>query len=433
MFSARQRIGKYRIERRLADGVFADVYQAFDTIEGVRVALKIPHAHLMTKEVLEDFRNEVRLMARLDHVNILPLKDASFVEEYFVVAFPLGERTLADRLQSRLSLRTLLDYTDQMLEAVAHAHANRIVHCDVKPENFILFSGNRLRLTDFGISKIAHRTVQASGSGTVGYVAPEQAMGKPSSRSDVFSLGLVLYRMFSGRLPEWPYEWPPPGYARVRARIHPDLIGIIRKAMEVRPRRRFENAVRMLAAFKRVKPRALKLAAKHPKRTSVGTGTNDWKTVRRKQFQKECGTVLKTHFSCHRCGGPVSEPMQSCPWCGVTRSAHRDETRFPAQCPRCKRGIKLDWSYCPWCFGFGFEVSTAREYSDTRYAASCSNPGCSRKVLMPFMRYCPWCHRKVRRKWKLPGSNAKCTSCGWGVAKSFWDFCPWCGKKMHGR
>ena len=145
-FRARQRLGKYRIERRLANGLFADVYQAIDTIEGVRVALKIPHSHLMTKEFLDDFRKEVRLMAQLDHINILPLKNADFLRTLFVMAFPLGEQTLADRLQKRLSLRTLLDYVDQMLEAVAHAHANRIVHCDIKPENFILFSGNRLRL-----------------------------------------------------------------------------------------------------------------------------------------------------------------------------------------------------------------------------------------------------------------------------------------------
>lgn len=202
VFKARQSLGKYRIERRLAEGGFAVVYQALDQVEGIRVALKIPRQNMLTKGVLEDFRQEVRLAAKLDHPNILPLKNAEFIGEHFVVVFALGERTLADRLVSRLGLRSALDYSEQMLEAVAHAHRHRIIHCDVKPENLILFANNRLRLTDFGIAKLALRTVRASGSGTMGYMAPEQAMGKPSFRSDVFATGLIIYRMLSGHLPE---------------------------------------------------------------------------------------------------------------------------------------------------------------------------------------------------------------------------------------
>jgi serine/threonine-protein kinase len=426
----RQKLGKYRIERRLSDGAFADVYRALDTIEGIRVALKVPHAHLLTKEVLDDFRSEVRLMAQLDHANILPLKDASFVDSHFVIAFPLGERTLADRMQSRVSLRTALDYADQMLSAVAYAHARRVMHCDIKPENFILFPGNRLRLTDFGIARVARRTVQASGSGTVGYIAPEQAMGKPSFRSDVFSLGLVLYRMLSGHLPEWPYQWPPPGFEALKRRATPDLIHLVRRAIEFNPRKRFRDAAQMQGAFQRAKPRVLKYQALRKRRKTGGTAKPDWQMIRRRQFQREHGTALETRFSCPRCGGPVAESMRACPWCGASRSVHPDETRFPAQCPRCGRGLKLDWTYCPWCYGPGFEVTTQREYSDVRYRARCTNPDCPRKLLMPFMRYCPWCHRKVRRKWKVPGSSEACPSCGWGVYKSFWHFCPWCGKAL---
>jgi len=431
MFRAKQQLGKYRIQRRVCGGPFADVYAAVDTIEGVQVALKIPHARLMTKEFLEDFRKEVRLMARLDHANILPLKDASFIGSHFVIAFPLGQQTLADRMRYRLSLRTILDYADQMLQAVAHAHANRIIHCDIKPENLILFAGGQLRLTDFGIAKVAHRTVQASGSGTVGYVAPEQAMGRPSFRSDVFSLGLVFYQMLAGQLPEWPYDWPPPGFARLRGRVHPDLIHVIRRAMEVDPRRRFGDAVQMLSALRRVKPRALRAGRRLRKRAAGGTTKSDWKTIRRRQFQKEYGVALGTRFACPRCGGPVSEPMRACPWCGAARRVHRDETRFPARCPRCGRGMKLDWRYCPWCFGAGFEVNTDRHYSDARYEARCSRRGCRPGLLMPLMRYCPWCRLKVRRKWKIAKSNDRCPSCGWGVVKSFWDHCPWCGKQLR--
>jgi eukaryotic-like serine/threonine-protein kinase len=266
VLKARQKLGKYRIERRLADGGFATVYQALDTIEGIRVALKIPHASVVNESLLNDFRKEARLTARLDHAHILPLKNASFIDGQFVIVSPLGEKTLADRLRSRMSLRTALDLAEQMIDAVAYAHRQRIIHCDIKPENFIIFPGGRVRLTDFGIAKVAQRTIRASGSGTVGYMAPEQAMGKPSLRSDVFSLGLVLYRMLTGTLPEWPYRRPPAGYRRLRGRVHPELIEFLRKAMEMNPRKRFRDADQMLTAFRRVKPRALLYAAARRRR-----------------------------------------------------------------------------------------------------------------------------------------------------------------------
>lgn len=117
MLRVGSKLGKYRIERRIASGPFANVYRAMDTIEGARVALKIAHAHVMSKEVLDDFRNEVRLIAQLDHPNILTLKNASFIDEQFVIAFPLGERTLAERMQSRMSLRTVFEYAEQMTDA----------------------------------------------------------------------------------------------------------------------------------------------------------------------------------------------------------------------------------------------------------------------------------------------------------------------------
>jgi len=431
VFKARQKLGKYRIERLIGEGGFAMVYQALDTIEGTRVALKIPHARLVTKESLEDFRREVRLAARLDHPRILPLKNASFIDGHFVIVFTLGERTLDERMRTRISARTALDYVEQMLEAVAYAHAHRIIHCDVKPDNFIIFPGDQLRLTDFGIAKVALRTIRASGSGTVGYVAPEQAMGKPSFRSDVFSLGLMIYRMFSGKLPEWPFDWPPPGIEKLRARLHPDMIKLIRRSIEVDPRKRFESAVQMLGAFRRVKARAASPSAARRARSQNGAAVRDWKTVRRRQFMQQYGKLLDTRFKCCRCDGPVSESMQVCPWCGEKDPLPKGETAFPAQCTRCKRGMKLDWVYCPWCYGPGYEPHTSRELPDKRYQAKCSNPQCTRKVLMPFMRYCPWCRSKVRRKWKIPEVKETCSSCGWGALSAFWSHCPWCGKRIE--
>jgi Serine/threonine protein kinase len=253
----RQKLGKYRIEKRLSEGGYATVYQAFDTIEGIHVALKIPRGPKPSEESLRIFRHEVRLAARLEHPNILPLKDASVIEDYFVITFPLGERTLSDRLTRRISVRSAMYFAEQILEALAYAHQQRIVHCDVKPENMVLFAGDRLRLADFGIAKFAQKTIAGSGTGTIGYMAPEQAMGKPSQRSDVFSAGLIIYRMFSGEWPSWPYNWPPPGIRRLRAKIHPDFIAFLQKAIDADPRKRFRDAEQMRNAFLRLKPRVM--------------------------------------------------------------------------------------------------------------------------------------------------------------------------------
>lgn len=429
----RQQLGKYKIERRLGQGGFAIVYQAMDTIEGVRVALKIPHRRYINRETLEEFRREVRLAAQLKHPNILPLKNAEFIQGYFVVAFPLGERTLGERLQRRVSLTTALEYAEQMLQATAYAHLHHIIHCDIKPDNLILFPDRRLMLTDFGIAKVAVRTIRASGSGTVGYIAPEQAMGKPSFRSDVFSLGLIVYRMLSGSLPEYPFEWPPPGYDRIRRRLDPELIQLVRRAIDVDPRKRFADAGKMLAALQRVKPRALRYGSKRATQASKTSSGRDWRTMQRRQFLRQYGSTLQTRYKCSKCDGPVAECMQYCPWCSVPRPVHTDQTTYPQRCPRCSRGMKLDWTFCPWCFGPGFEVQTVRHFSDSRYIAKCSNSKCARKLLMPFMRYCPWCHRKIRRKWQIPDCADRCGSCGWGVVGTFWSYCPWCGKTLLGR
>ena len=250
---ARQKLGKYRIERRLSDGPLAAVYQAFDTIHGLRVALKIPHRRMMDDYFLADFRKEVRVLAKLDHPNILPIQNACFIDGYFVISMPLGIDTLGARLQRRISTAKALDFTHQILSAVAHAHEERIIHCDIKPDNFILFPDNVLRLADFGFSKLAKQRIEASGSGTVGYVAPEQAMGRPVLASDVFSVGLVLYRMLAGTLPRWPYDWPPPGAARLRQKLHPDMVDLIRCAIAVKPTRRFRDGIRMLDAFEQIR------------------------------------------------------------------------------------------------------------------------------------------------------------------------------------
>jgi tRNA A-37 threonylcarbamoyl transferase component Bud32 len=427
LLRARQRIGKYRIEKRLSNGALATVYQAYDTIQRVRVALKIPPEGAMNALVLEDFKREAKLAARLEHENILPVRDASYIDGRFVIVMPLGVESLAQRMRRRPNTKTLLNLIDQALAAVAYAHERKVVHCDIKPENFIVFPGDHLKLTDFALSKLAQATLRASGSGTVGYIAPEQAVGRPMFQSDVFSLGLLIYEMLSGHLPEWPYKWPPPGIERVKRKFSRAQIEWLRKCMEVLPERRFKNAVVMRREFKRLQATAGRKRAK--KRKTRKDDPTLWQGVLFRQFQRKYRAILDTRLECLHCSGPISEFMSACPWCGSAVKHASYPVSFPAECPRCARGSKLDWRYCAWCYGAGFEVETTRKFPDKRYTARCANPSC-RGQLMPFMKYCPWCRTKVQRPWQFAGNHSRCPSCRWGVDLRYWQHCPWCAKAL---
>lgn len=423
---ARQKLGKYRIVSRIASGPLADVYRAFDTIHKTKVALKIPKS--ANNVTHEDFLHEVQVAAKLRHPNILAVQNASFIDDHFVIAMELGEESLAHRMERRISTAKALELADQALAALAYAHEQKIIHCDIKPENYILFPGNRLKLADYGFAKVSLRTLKASGSGTIDYIAPEQAMGRPKFQSDVFSVGLVLYRLFSGKLPEWPFNWPMIGYDRLKARVRPDLIELLRRAIQLDPADRYRDAMQMYADFNRLQSRARR--QKSTRERPSHNNRSSWRKLRWREFQRQYRSQLDTSHKCRRCEGPVAESMQGCPWCGIDHPTQGAETRMPAHCPRCERGVKLDWNYCAWCYGPGFETETNRKYPDKRYIARCSNRRC-RQPLMKFMRYCPWCRVKVRKPWRLAANKHKCVACGWGVVSEFWNYCAWCREPVR--
>jgi len=428
-YRARQKIGKYRVLGRIARGPLADVYSAYDTIQKQKVALKLPNDEVSDSE---EILHEVRVATKLRHPNILGVLNASYIDNQFVIAMELGDESLADRIERRTSTALAMDLAGQALAALAFAHENRIIHCDVKPENFILFPGNRLKLSDFGFAKLSLRTLKASGSGTIDYIAPEQAMGWPKFQSDVFSIGLVLYRLFSGKLPEWPYDWPPVGYDRLTKRVRPELIEILRKAIQLDPKQRYRDAVQMHADFERLQSHAR--TQKRPrtggKLKNCARPNASWRQLQWREFKRQFGKQLDARYQCRRCEGPVGESMQHCPWCGIDNPARGSGTTMPAHCPRCERGVKNDWDYCAWCYGPGFVEEATRHYPDKRYTARCANERC-RGPLMPFMRYCPHCRAKVRRPWKLRGSRHSCKACNWGIAREFWNYCAWCREPVR--
>lgn len=262
------RLGKYRLVKRLGEGGFSEVWMASDTIEGITVALKMPIPDAITQDTLDALRREIRLTARLDHPNILKIKNADYVDGRLIVAYPAAERSLADRIRHRMAMSMVYDFAEQILEALAYAHSKRIIHCDVKPDNVLLFPGNLARLSDFGIARVAMRTIaQGSGSGTIGYLAPEQAFGKPSFRSDVFSAGLILYRLLSGSLPEWPFTWPLPGSERIERKVSPAMMRVLQRSIQLESRKRYADAGKMLDAFQAARRREESDAAPAKKAT----------------------------------------------------------------------------------------------------------------------------------------------------------------------
>jgi ribosomal protein L33 len=288
-----------------------------------------------------------------------------------------------------------------------------------------------LKLADFGFAKISLRTLKASGSGTIDYIAPEQAMGRPKFQSDVFSVGLVLYRLLSGKLPEWPFRWPMVGHDRLQTKVRPEIAGILKRAIQLDPADRYKNAIDMHAAFRRAQSGARRQRrAGKTRDTRTARQKSSWRRMQWREFQRQFRSELQTVDQCRRCSGPVAESMQVCPWCGVDNPGLDSNSRMPAHCPRCERGGKLDWDYCAWCYGPGFEAETNRRYSDKRYVAKCANSKC-RQPLMAFMKYCPWCRQKVRKPWPLKGSKEKCRACRWGIAGEFWNFCAWCREPIR--
>lgn len=417
---AGQRLGKYRLEKLLGTGGSCEVWEAKDCVEDISVALKIPLVGVGGERDSEQLFREVRLVARLRHPHIMSVKNADIIEGHAVLATELSVGTLDDRSRP-MSVRRILAIIVQVLDGLAYAHRNRVVHCDVTPNNIFLFPDGRAALGDFGISlKVKGRMETVDEFGTPGYVAPEQAYGKPTYRSDCFAIGLILYEYLTGVLPRWPFRWPPRGYQRLRDRTSLAMVAFLKRALSVDPERRFADAGEMLAALTEAVPKALRpnLGPRTVERRKL-----DWRKVRRGAFIRRYDRILSVPFRCVDCGEPVAETMLLCPWCGSERNRFDTNTQFSHVCPRCHRGVLPEWRFCPWCYGPGFKSPSTRRTKGVRYHGRCSHCG---EKLMRFMRYCPWCRRKVRKPWQVKPFPELCGRCRWSVDSDFWNYCPWC-------
>ncbi len=201
--------GRYRLEAKLGSGGMSTVYLARDTTLDRSVAVKVMHREMSEQpDQLERFRQEARAVAKFSHPNVVSVIDAG--EDggfpYIVFEYVEGE-TLKQRISrlGALDAQEALAYAIEIARGLTVAHARNMVHRDIKPQNVLIDAEGRAKLTDFGISRqLEQDGMTATGRvlGTTDYVAPEQAMGRGADqRSDIYSLGVVLYEMLIGQVP----------------------------------------------------------------------------------------------------------------------------------------------------------------------------------------------------------------------------------------
>lgn len=201
-------LGRYRVERLLAVGGFGSVFRAWDEELKRTVAIKLIRSELITPESQKSFLDEARIVAGLNHQNIVPAFDLGRTEQgdYFIVSRLVDGADLNKRMQQYpISQRHAVQIASEIADALSHAHSQGLVHRDVKPANILIDSKGRAFLTDFGIALQEHSDIGGlKFAGTPEYMSPEQLRGEShrvDHRSDIYSLGLVLYRLLTGRGP----------------------------------------------------------------------------------------------------------------------------------------------------------------------------------------------------------------------------------------
>jgi TolB-like protein/tetratricopeptide (TPR) repeat protein len=259
--------GRYEIERELGQGAFATVYLARDWRHERRVALKVLNADPGSEAGELRFIREIRLLARLQHPNILPLLDSGHVETllYYLMPYVSGE-TLRARMsrERQLPIDAAVRIACESADALAYAHGEGVIHRDIKPEN-ILLSGNHAIVADFGIARVIDVSgvrqltrTGMGGPGTPAYMSPEQLLGdhELDGRSDIYSLGCVLYEMLTGKPPfagkegfvkRFTESGPRP--SAIRKDVPASLDNVVAKTLSRDPNERYRVAEDLVSAL----------------------------------------------------------------------------------------------------------------------------------------------------------------------------------------
>jgi serine/threonine protein kinase/Tfp pilus assembly protein PilF len=269
-----QTLGHYRIEAKLGEGGMGEVYRARDTVLGREVAVKVLPPDKLRADRLQRFLREARAASQINHPNVVAIHEITESNGvHFIVMEYVAGKTLSETISAKgLETQQVLHYARQIVGSLAKAHAAGIVHRDLKPANIMVTTDEMIKVLDFGLAKLhepnaadedaltAAETASGAIFGTAAYMSPEQAMGRPvDARSDIFSLGLVLYEMLSGRRAfggETPmstiaailYKEPRP-LKEVVPQTPRGLDRIVARCMQKEPDRRFQSAVDLRLAL----------------------------------------------------------------------------------------------------------------------------------------------------------------------------------------
>jgi eukaryotic-like serine/threonine-protein kinase len=265
--------GRYRVVGRIGSGGMADVYCAEDLQLGRNVALKVLHSRFAEDaEFRERFRREARSAAGLQHQNVVSIYDrGEWDGNYYIAMEYLEGHSLKEIVQREgpLAPDRAIDLTVQVLRAVRFAHRRGIIHRDIKPHNVIVDEEGRAKVTDFGIARAAgasDMTQTGSIMGTAQYLSPEQAQGHAVSEpSDLYSAGVMLYELLTGRVPfdgesavtialKHVNERPVPP-SMINPAVPPELEGVVMRALEKDQRLRFPDADAFIAALEHARAR----------------------------------------------------------------------------------------------------------------------------------------------------------------------------------
>lgn len=263
--------GRYEIQDVIGVGGMAIVYKAYDNIDDRIVAVKVlKDEYLANEEFRRRFKNESKAIAVLSHPNIVKVFDVSFGDrlQYIVMEYVEGI-TLKEYIEKcgNIDWNEALFFIIQILRALQHAHDKGIVHRDVKPQNIMLLENGTIKVTDFGIARFSHsetRTVTEKAIGSVHYISPEQAKGElTDEKADIYSVGIVLYEMLTGKLPfdgdsavavalmQVNDEATLP--RMINSEIPVGFEQITMKAMQKVPRERYQTAAEMLLDLEELK------------------------------------------------------------------------------------------------------------------------------------------------------------------------------------
>ncbi len=245
-----QFFGKYLIVRKIAEGGFGEVYEAADMFSGQQLALKLPLIN--DERAMDDFLRELDIVRELEHPNVVPIVDAQWINGLPMIVYPLGMCSIADRLDGDgLWPSEALAFAEQFLDGLAHVHERGFLHCDLKPGNLIVFPGELLGLSDFGLARDLLEEGVCTTSGTPEYMAPEHHDdGLVSTRSDVYEAAVVILEMLTGCRPDDGLLDLSLREALPNSQWAESVDPVIQRALSTRPEDRYRDAAEFAEKFR---------------------------------------------------------------------------------------------------------------------------------------------------------------------------------------